>query len=282
MTVQRLELSRMAFGVLISVIGLWGLVQLQFVAIWAPGVGPPVLRQPIALTCSLVSIASGVGLLWPRFTSKAAGVLFAFLCLWLVWAKGLPLSRAPAALVSWESLGETAVVLSAACALAVSLPLDQRAERRGTMVGEMGPGIVYGLALIAFGAAHLGYPALTASLVPAWLPWHLGWVYLTAATYVSAGLALVIGRCARLAAALSAMQMALFGLLVWLPRIVLGSRDADTLNEAAISFMLAASGWVMATVIARRHAAVRSETGADIRGTPLKNGILNRQPTGRR
>jgi len=62
------------------------------------------------------------------------------------------------------------------------------------------------------------------------------------------------------------MQMALFGLLVWLPRIVLGSRDADTLNEAAISFMLAASGWVMATVIARRHAAVRSETGGGYQG----------------
>jgi uncharacterized membrane protein len=123
---------------------------------------------------------------------------------------------------------------------------------------------------MAFGAAHLGYPALTASLVPAWLPWHLAWVYLTAATYIAAGIALVVGRCARLAAALSAAQMALFGLLVWLPRIALGSRDADTLNETAISFMLAASGWVMATVIAHRYAAVGSERGAEIRDRPLK------------
>jgi uncharacterized membrane protein len=270
MTLQRLEPSRVAFAILIILIGLWGLVEAEFVAIWAPGVGPAILRQPIALGFSLISIITGIGLLWPRFTAMAAGILFAFLCLWLVWAKGLPLVRAPTAVVSWESLGETAVVLSAAWALAVGLALDRSAPRRAAKLIGMGPRIVYGLALIAFGAAHLGYPALTASLVPAWLPWHLAWVYVTAATYIAAGVALVVGPYARPAAALSALQMALFGLLVWLPRIALAPRDADTLNETAISFMLAASGWVIATDIAHRSAAKWSATAAKISGATLE------------
>jgi hypothetical protein len=46
--------------------------------------------------------------------------------------------------------------------------------------------------------------------------------------------------------------MALFGVSVWLPKIVVGARDPDTLNEAAISFVLAASGWVIATSLVRR------------------------------
>jgi hypothetical protein len=39
--------------------------------------------------------------------------------------------------------------------------------------------------------------------------------------------------------------MALFGLLVWVPKIAAGARDADTWSETAISFALAASGWVI-------------------------------------
>ena len=97
MTLQRLEPSRVSFAILIILIGLWGLAKPGFVAIWAPGVGPAILHQPIAIGFSLISIITGIGLLWPRFTTMAAGVLFAFLCLWLVWAKGLPLVRAPTA-----------------------------------------------------------------------------------------------------------------------------------------------------------------------------------------
>ncbi len=270
MTLQRLEPSRVSFAILIILIGLWGLAKPGFVAIWAPGVGPAILHQPVAIGFSLISINTGVGLLWPRFTTMAAGVLFAFLCLWLVWVKGLPLVRAPTVLVSWESLGETAVVLSAAWTLAVGPALDRSAPRRPTKLAEMGPRIVYGLALIAFGAAHLGYPALTASLVPAWLPWHLTWVYVTAATYIAAGIALVVGPYARPAAGLSALQMALFGLLVWLPRIALAPRDAETQNETAISFILAASGWVIATAIAHRSAAEGSATEAKISGATIE------------
>jgi len=224
-------------GVLLFVIGVWGVVGADFVAIWAPGIRPTGLRPAMAIACSLISIVAGAGLLWRRTSLLAARVLLAFLCLWLVWCKGSALVYAPAAPASWESLGETAVVLSAAWALAFDS-------------GEPGPRILYGLSLIAFAAGHLGYVTLTASLVPGWLPSHVGWVYLTAATYAAAGVALVTGRFSRLAAALSALQMALFGVLVWLPKIAAGARDMDTLNETAISFGLAASGWVLANALA--------------------------------
>ena len=64
--------------------------------------------------------------------------------------------------------------------------------------------------------------------------------------------------------------MALFGLLVWLPRIALAPRDAETQNETAISFILAASGWVIATDIAHRSAAEGSATEAKISGATIE------------
>ena len=109
-----------------------------------------------------------------------------------------------------------------------------------------------GFALIAFGISHFGYAALTASLVPSWLPSHFFWVYFTGTTYTLAGIALVFGILRRTAAYLAALQMALFGILVWLLKIALGTWDIDTLNETAISFMLAASALVIASHLKRQ------------------------------
>jgi uncharacterized membrane protein len=173
------------------------------------------------------------------------------LVLWLFWCKGPPLAHALADPAAWESLGETAVLVAAAWTIAAGSDWDFPVLRSSSLIAKRGPLIVYGLSLIAFGISHFGYAGLTASLVPAWLPWRLGWVYLTGTTYIAAGVALVVDRLARSAAILSALQMALFGVLVWLPKIAVGSHDAETLNETALSFALAAAGWVIATAVRR-------------------------------
>ena len=248
---KRISLSSTAFAIMLIIIGIWGFVQNRFVAIWAPGIRPAELQAPMVVVCSLISVGGGCGLLMPRHALTAMRVLLAFLLIWLVWCKGVAIAGAPQVIASWESLGETAVVASACWALA-ELPGNEPLDRRRSQLGKLGPRILYGLALIAFGISHLAYISLTASLVPSWLGSPLAWVYLTAATYIAGGIALVANRLSRPAAALSALQMALFGILVWLPRIAAGAKDADTLNETAISFALAISGWVMWTAIERQ------------------------------
>jgi uncharacterized membrane protein len=230
-----------------ATIGIWGLAHGGFVAIWAPGIRPAALVRPAAVACSLISLVTGAGLLWPRSKLVSARILLAFLILWLLWCKLAVLVHASASPASWESLGETAVLVAAAWAL--SFDESRACPASPALRAGAVPRIIYGLSLIAFAAGHLGYPTLTASLVPALLPWHLTWVYLTAATYTAAGIALLARRLSWSAAILSALQMALFGVLVWLPRIVAGARDMDTLNETAITFALAACGWVVANAV---------------------------------
>jgi hypothetical protein len=53
--------------------------------------------------------------------------------------------------------------------------LDSLAGNRGLRVAR----VLYGLSLIFFGAAHFIDLKDTVTLIPAWLPWHVLWAYLT-------------------------------------------------------------------------------------------------------
>jgi uncharacterized membrane protein len=236
------------FAATMIVVGILGLVKGDFAPVWEPVPRGVPAREALAYLSASVSLLSGVGLLWRRTAAAAARWLLACLLFWLLLFR-VPVLFRVHQVVAWEGCGETTVMVAGAWVLYAWFAVDWDRRRLGFATGEQGVRIarvLYGLALIAFGVSHMAYVKDTAALVPGWLPWHVGWTYFTGCTYIAAGVAVVSGVCGRLAATLSALQMGLFTLLVWVPIVAAGSKVAFEWGETLDSLALTAAGWVVA------------------------------------
>ncbi len=237
------------FAATMITLGIMGLIKGGFAPIWG-GVPKGLLaREALAYLCAFVSLACGIGLFSRRAAATAARVLFVYLLLWMLLFKLRFIVLAPTVEVNYQSNGENAVMVAGAWVLYAWFAADWDKRWLGFAVGDKGVRIarvLYGLALIAFGLSHFAYLDLTAPLVPDWLPAHVFWAYFTGGTYLAAGAAVLIGVCARLAAALSALQMGAFTLLVWIPFMAAGHISAEYWGEFVVSWTLTAAAWVVA------------------------------------
>jgi uncharacterized membrane protein len=236
------------FAALMIGLGIQGLITGEFTTVWQPiPMGVPA-REVLVYLCALLSLASGIGLLWRRTAGLAARVLVGTLVLWLLVWRVHAVFLSSLLEGSW-SLAETMVIAAGTWVLFAWFATDWDRQRLGFATGEKGVRIarvLYGLGLIPFGYAHFANLEGTAGLVPGWLPWHLGWAYFTGGTFIAAAVAILVGVLARPAAALSALQIGLFGLLVWVPILAAGSTNAFQRMEFATTLALTAAGWVVA------------------------------------
>lgn len=230
-------------------LGILGLMTGNFTAIWQPVPKTVPAREVLAYLCAIISLASGIGLLFQRVAAPAARVLLVFLLLWMAVLRVPSFFRTFTVDAYWPWC-QTAVIVAAAWVLYAWFATDWDRQHLSFATGDTGVRVArvfYGLALIPFGVAHFTYLQNTAPLVPGWLPAHVAWAYFTGGAFIAAGLAVIIGVYARLAAALSALQMGMFTMLVWVPIVAApGPKTAFQWSETVLSWALTTCGWVVA------------------------------------
>jgi len=248
MTRKQTGFGHAVFAATLIVLGVLGLGRGEFTSLWS-GVpeGFPA-RSALAYLCAFISLASGIGLLWQRTAIIASRALLTVFLLWLLVFRMPVIFRAPTSTGAWWATGYTTVLVATAWVLYTWFADDWDRRRLGFASGEGGLRIaraLYGLGLIPFGIAHFTYLERTVSMVPGWLPWHLPFAIATGCAFIAAGLAVVIGVHARLAATLSGFEFGLFTVLVWIP-VIVGHPSPSDWREFVTSWVLTVCAWVVA------------------------------------
>ena len=236
------------FAVTIIAVGIFGLARGVFPPIWT---GVPLdfpARGALAQAFGIVCVAAGCGLFWRRTAGIASSVLLISFLIWMTLFRLPAVFRAPFTTDPWWATGDTAVMMAASWVLYVWSAGTGGRRRLGFAAGENGlriARVIFGLGLLPFGVAHFTYFQHTVDMVPSWLPWHAAWASITGCGFLLAGVGLIVGVFARLAATLATLQLGLFTLLVWVPVMVARPSPGDW-AEFVSSWVLTSAAWVVA------------------------------------
>lgn len=240
--------GHLVFSITMIGLGVVGLLYRDFVPVWNPVPASIPGRGVLLYLGTLISLVSGIGLLVPRVAAFATRLLLTTLLLWLLLFRLPNFLLKPLFVACW-SVFPLVVMLAATWVLYVWFAADWDRQHLSLVSGNKGlriAHVLYGLSLIFFGSAHFIDLKDTLSLIPKWIPGHLFWAYFTGGAFIAAGVAVLAGRCARLAAFLSAFQIGSFLFLVWIPILAAGSKVRFQWSEAILNVALLAAAWLVA------------------------------------
>lgn len=233
------DFGRILFGATFAVLGVLCLGFHDFALMWIPKI--VAWRNVPAAVVGVLFVAGGTGLLVPRAASPSALLLGALLLVRFLFQTRFIVAH-PLVEVYYESIGETLAEIAGAWTIFAMLQ-PARAMRFGAVrTGQ----ILFGLALLPFGLSHFFYLNLTAPLIPTWIPFHATLTYFTGAAHFAAGVAILIRVLPRLAAALEAVMVSLFTLIVWMPAVIAAPTSRADWSEIATSAAISGAAWVVA------------------------------------
>ena len=188
-------------------------------------------------------IAGGIGMQYPR-TVRLASVVLGVVYLVFVLAN---IPDVVAAANIYEKYGGS--FFQFFCMLCGAIALHAATEPDAGRAAAFGRLSRLGLGVCAI-SFTLGQALLlhdTASLVPKWIPPNqMSWAVLTTIAFALAAIAILINRRARLAAHMMALMLALFGVLVWVPRLIAHPEAHFIWSEFALTMLIAGASWMVA------------------------------------
>ena len=251
------------FGFVIATAGLaiLSLVYHGFAPVWQPLPAWVPWHDFWVYACGLLLLAASAGLCFTRTASSSVVVIAVYLVAWAV-VRTVAVVHTPSGFGAWYGIFEALGPLVAALILGAWL------RPRALRVAQG----MFGITCVVFGIAHFVYADFTASMVPGWLPGHLGLAWFTGLGHVAAVLGLALGILPRLAASLEALMMGLFALLVWVPSLFArppppwATPPQNQWSELVLTLLLAASAWIVAT-------SIRTQEGGGISANPGRLGL---------
>ena len=201
-------------------------------------------REALAFATAALLIVAGAAVEWRRATACGATAIAVFYAIVLLWMD-VPATVANRAVYGiYSSVAEQVAMLAGAVIVyAASARIDATRADRLTRWSRR----AFGVCALLFGGAHFVYMGLTTPLVPKFLPPSQAfWAIATGLAHIAAGLAILVGVRARLAAILLTAMYAAFTPLVHLPLLLADPANHANWAENAINLALTGVAWVVA------------------------------------
>ncbi|HEY1428080.1 MAG TPA: hypothetical protein VGF18_00775 [Candidatus Tumulicola sp.] len=184
-------------------------------------------------------IAGGLFLLVPVAVRAGARILIALFAIFAI-ACVVGIFSHPKMFAEYDTLLEQVSMLSGALAIAATAESVSSRAAMLNLVARIG----YGLSLVSFMLAQIIYYGDTAPLVPKWLPPNEAfWAWATTVAFGLAAVAVLLDIRARLALGLTALMLAMFGLIVWVPALI-AHPTHNNWSEFSLNAIIGAAAWV--------------------------------------
>ena len=207
-------------------------------------------RAVLASAAGAFMFIAGAAIEWRRTAAWGAAALTAYYALVvIVLMNGRVVLRHYAEFIAYSNTAEQlSIAAGALIVYAASARIEASLSARLVRLGQL----AFGVCALLFGGAHFFYMNLTAPLVPKWLPpAQVFWGYATGVAFVAAGVAMLTGVQARLAAILLTAMLASFQLLVHGPMLVADPSGHTIWVENATNLAVMGAAWVVADSLAR-------------------------------
>jgi uncharacterized membrane protein YphA (DoxX/SURF4 family) len=257
-------IGRMLFAAVAVTFGVQCLIFSNFVAGLEPVPASLLPSTPWGAINGLVLIGAGLSLLSDRSARIGALVLATLFIASAILLEGPSLIAQPKAAADdvFHTLGVGSAALVLAAQVARSPDGHGRLDRLLDYAGLAGR-LVFGICTIGHGVMHFVFFQFTADFIPAWIPGHDFWAAFTGAAQIAAGLAILSGVLARLAATLTGVMYASWAVLVHIPRIEAHPASRQEWTSVVIATALCAGALVVAGAFKARQAPSRTAAAAE-------------------
>jgi hypothetical protein len=189
----------------------------------------------------ILQLAGGIAMQLPR-TARLASIVLGIVYLLFSVACIPSIIAAPAVYFHYGSFFEQFAALCGAIALYAATESNASRAVRFSLVARLGLGVC----VISFTLSQVLYLSMTANLVPKWIPPNQTfWAILTTIAFALAAISILINRQARLALRLMTLMLALFGGLVWIPRLIAHPEAHLNWSEFGLTFLITGAVWMV-------------------------------------
>ena len=224
----------------------------QLRSLWSTPAG-----QALVYIAAAGEILGGIAIQW-RKTVRTGAVLLAvvylfFACRWIPEIIAGPLIYG-----NWGNFFEQFSLVSAALIVYASATPRSPWASRIYQTGRY----CFGVSVISFTLEQLVYLSGTAGFVPKWIPpGQMFWAVTTTIALALAAVSILSGRSVVLASRLLTAMFVIFGLLLWLPRLLADPDHHINWGANAQNWALTGAAWIVADMFSRTN-GLRGGAGA--------------------